>query len=283
MMKKFVCALLALAVVLSFAACGKKETPASTEAAEKPAAAQTAPSAESSARTLGLTESSLSVTTWSSPNGATVNLTAVPSEHDKDDSALFVVRLNGANIASVPCEWKNDAYAASAELNGADGYGYYITITGKDGSFAEIPVNTPEEPVDETLINLASSLASFCSLTLNDAQLEGDNLTILSGYALVQTPRITGDGENVACAQANLVLTLDGEEIASAALIMAPGEAERSYDASITDMSFTIPADIAEGQRLVLRLDAALTDGQTLTAQGGSWTVENGSFANAVG
>ena len=94
---------------------------------------------------------------------------------------------------------------------------------------------------------------------------------------------ITENDENVACAQANLVLMLDGQEIASAALTMAPGETDRSYDASITDMSFTVPETIGEGQQLVLRLDAVLTNGQTLTAQGGSWTVENGSIANSVG
>lgn len=281
MNKKRMCALMALILTaaLILCACDKKaETPASQEPAAQPAT-----SAESTSRELSLTESSLSVTTWSSPNGATVNLTAVPSEHDKGDSAEFVVRQGGQDVTSVPCEWKNNAYTASADLNGADGYGYYVTITGKDGSLAEIPVNTPEAPVDETLINLASSLTSYCSLTLNDAALEGSDLTVLSGYALVQSPLITKDGENVACAQATLVLTLDGQEIGRTALTMAPGEADRSYDAAITDMSFTLPESIVEGQQLVLRLDAVLTDGQTLTAQGGSWTVENGSIASAVG
>lgn len=281
MNKKILSALLAIIMVLSFSACGKKED-SGTPAKNEPAA-QTAASAESSAWALSLTEVSFSVTTWSSPNGATVNLTAVPTEHAKDDSAEFVVRLDDDTVASVPCEWKDNAYTASVELNGADGYGYYVMVTGKDGSFAEIPVNTPEEPVDEALVNLGSSLRSYCSLTLNDASLEGDNLTILSGYALVQAPRITENNDNIACAQANLVLTLDGEEIASTALTMAPGETERSYDASITDMSFTVPGDIADGQQLVLRLDAVLTNGQTLTAQGGSWTAENGTVANAVG
>ena len=281
MKKKILSALLAIVMVLSLSACGKKED-SGTPAKDEPAA-QTAASAESSARALSLTEVSFSVTTWSSPNGATVNLTAVPTEHAKGDSAEFVVRLDDDTVASVPCEWKDNAYTASVELNGADGYGYYVMVTGKDGSFAEIPVNTPEEPVDEALVNLGSSLRSYCSLTLNDASLEGDNLTILSGYALVQAPRITENNDNIACAQANLVLTLDGEEIASTALTMAPGEAERSYDASITDMSFTVPGDIADGQQLVLRLDAVLTNGQTLTAQGGSWTAENGTVANAVG
>ena len=275
------CALLAIVMVLSLSACGKKAE-STTPVGEK-ATAQTAASAESSARTLSLTDASLRVTTWSSPNGATVNLTAVPSEHAKGDSAEFVVRLDGEDVASVACEWKNDAYVASADLNGADGYGYYVTITGKDGFRTELPVNTPENPTDEALVNLASSLTAFCSLTLNDAALEDGTLTILSGYALVQAPVITSDDENVACAQATLVLTLDGQEIASTALTMAPGETDRSYDTSITDMSFTVPDTIEEGQQLMLRLDAVLTNGQSLTAQGSSWTVENGSIANAVG
>ena len=281
MNKNVLSILLAIVMVLSLCACGKKaETPASTES-ETPA--PTTASQENAGRELSLTEVSFSVTTWSSPNGATVNLTAVPNEHAKGDSAEFVVRLDADTVASVPCEWKDNAYVASAELNGADGYGYYVIITGTDGSIAEIPVNTPEEPVDEALVNLASYLQSYCTLTLNDAALEGDNLTILSGYALVQAPRITENSDNVACAQASLVLTLDGQEIASMPLTMAPGETDRSYDSTITDMSFTIPGDLSDGQQLMLRLDAVLTNGQTLTAQGGSWTAQNGVVANAVG
>ena len=281
MKKRLFAGLLAIVMALTAAACGKKaETPASTE--EK-TATQPAASTESAGRELSLTESSLSVTTWSSPNGATVNLTAVPSEHANGDTAEFVVRLDGEDIKTVPCEWKSGAYVASADLNGADGYGYYVTLSGKDGSFAEVAVNTPENPTDESLINLASSLMPYCSLTLNDTALEGDSLTILSGYALVQAPRITGDGDNVACAQANLVMTMDGQEIGRIPLVMAPGEADRSYDATVTDLSFTVPEEIGEGQQLVLRLEAELTNGQTLTAQGGSWTAQDGIYSSTVG
>ena len=281
MKKRLFAGLLAIVMALTAAACSKKTEPTVSTESETPA--PTTASQENAGRELSLTEVSFSVTTWSSPNGATVNLTAVPNEHAKGDSAEFVVRLDADTVASVPCEWKDNAYVASAELNGADGYGYYVIITGKDGSIAEIPVNTPEEPVDEALVNLASYLQSYCTLTLNDAALEGDNLTILSGYALVQAPRITENSDNVACAQASLVLTLDGQEIASMPLTMAPGETDRSYDSTITDMSFTIPGDLSDGQQLMLRLDAVLTNGQTLTAQGGSWTAQNGVVANAVG
>ena len=283
MKKKVLSILLVIVMVLSLAACGKKDEDAAPSEEKAPDQTAAAAVAEDAARSLSLTEVSFSVTTWSSPNGATVNLTAVPSDYAKGDSAQLVVRLNDTEVESVPCEWKDKAYTASAELNGADGYGYYVVITGKDGSVAEIPVNTPEEPVDEMLVNLASSLQPYCSLTLNDASLEGDSLTILSGYALVQAPRITANDENVACAQANLVLLKDGEEIASTPLTMAPGETDRSYDASITDMNFTVPGELTDGAQLVLRLDAVLTNGQTLTAQGGSWTMENGVVANAVG
>lgn len=281
MKKRLFAGLLAIVMALTAAACGKKAEP--TVSTEEKTATQPAASTESAGRELSLTESSLSVTTWSSPNGATVNLTAVPSEHANGDTAEFVVRLDGEDIKTVPCEWKSGAYVASADLNGADGYGYYVTLSGKDGSFAEVAVNTPENPTDEALINLASSLMPYCSLTLNDTALEGDSLTILSGYALVQAPRITGDGDNVACAQANLVMTLDGQEIGRIPLVMAPGEADRSYDATVTDLSFTVPEEIGEGQQLVLRLEAELTNGQTLTAQGGSWTAQDGIYSSTVG
>ena len=274
MNKKRLCALtaLTLAVAMTLGGCGEKEeTP-------EVSAPQTAASEEAAARELSLTDSTLGVTAWSSPNGATVDLTAVPSEHAKDDSAEFVVRLNGKDMMRIPCQWEDNAYTASADLNAADGYSYFVALSGKDGAYAEIPVSA-----SETLTDLADSLESYCSLTLDETELSEGDLTILNGYAIVQAPRITANNENVACAQATLVLTLDGEEIGSVALTMAPGETDRSYDAGITDMSFTIPDTIGEGQELTLRLDAVLTDGQTLTAQGGSWYLDNGSMANAVG
>ena len=258
-MNKRLTVLLALALVfaLVLTACGKERPTAEPQATD--AHGQTvAPTVQP--LEVSLTAAVMTYNTWSSPNGATVNLTAVPSEHANGDTAEFVVRLDGEDIKTVPCEWKSGAYVASADLNGADGYGYYVALSGKDGSFAEVAVNTPENPTDEALINLASSLMPYCSLTLNDTALEGDSLTILSGYALVQAPRITVNDENVACAQANLVLLMDGNEIASTPLTMAPGEMDRSYDASITDMNFEVPGELTDGAQLVLRLDAVQFD-----------------------
>lgn len=281
MNRKVFCSLLALLVVAAMllSACGSKTEPAAVETS----GTQTVPSAEASARELSLSDWSLSVTTWSSPNGATIHLNATPSQYEKGDTAEFVVRLEGEQVAAVPCEWKDNTYVAAVDLIGADGYCYYVTLSGGDGAFAEIPVNTPAEPLDESLINLAASLEAYCMLTLEESLLSDGNLVIHGGTATVQAPRITNNNENVACAQATLVLTLDGEELGSKALTMAPGEGERSYETSLADVSFSLPAEIGEDQQLALRLDAVLTNGQLLSAQGGAWYYLNGALTNAVG
>ena len=278
MKKKFLCALMALVMVLALCACGSKTAPA-----EETSAAQTAASSEAAVRELGLSDWSLSASTWSSPNGATIHLTATPTSHVQGDSAVFIVRLEGEEVTSVPCDWENDAYMASADLNAADGYCYYVSLSGEDGASAEIAVNTPADPTEENYVNMATALETYCSLTVGESTLTGDTLTIADGTAVVQAPRITDDGENIACAQAMLVLILDEEEIGSMALTMAPGEADRSYEASLANVSFTIPGELTEDQCLVLRLDAELTNGQALTVQGATWYYQDGGMATAVG
>ena len=278
MKKKFLCALMALVMVLALCACGSKTAPA-----EETSAAQTAASSEAAVRELGLSDWSLSASTWSSPNGATIHLTATPTSHVQGDSAVFIVRLEGEEVTSVPCDWENDAYVASADLNAADGYCYYVSLSGEDGASAEIAVNTPADPTEENYVNMATALETYCSLTVGESTLTGDTLTIADGTAVVQAPRITDDGENIACAQAMLVLILDEEEIGSMALTMAPGEADRSYEASLANVSFTIPGELTEDQCLVLRLDAELTNGQALTVQGATWYYQDGGMATAVG
>lgn len=282
-MKKNLCILTAIVLVfaLLLCACGKKETPAASAAGET--AGETAAPQETAGRELSLTDCDLSIAGRKGDNGVTVQLKAVPSDHEKKDTATFAVRLEGEEIVSTPCDWKDNAYVATADLEAADGYCYYVILSGADGASAEIAVNTPAEPTSESLINLASSMESYCSLMLEETSLVGGQLEIYGGTAVVQAPRITDNNENVACAQATLVLTLNGEEVGSKALTMAPGTADRSYEASLAGVSFSLPGEISEDQQLTLRLDAVLTNGLTLTAEGGSWYYLDGAVANAVG
>lgn len=279
MNRKLICLTMAMLLLCALAlnACGKKEAPETTQAATEPAATQAA------LEELGLSTWSLSASTWSSPNGATIHLTAEPTRHADGDSASFVVRLEDEEIANVPCTWENGNYVAEADLNAADGYCYYVVLTGADGSAAEVAVNTPANPIEENYINMQSALEAYCSLTLGESALEEGKLVITSGAATVQAPRITDAGQEIGCTKATLVLTLDGQEIASKELTMAPGDTDKSYECALDDVSFDLPATMSSEQRLTLRLDAELSNGQQLTDEGVTWYYQDGSLANAVG
>lgn len=266
--------LLALMLVfaLALSACGGSEAPETT------AATSAAPSSEAAVElpALGLAEWSLSTTTWTSPNGATVHLTATPFGYAENRSVSFVVRLEGEDVASIPCEWDGKAYTASAELNAADGLCYYVLMQDEGGNSAEIPVNTPTEVTDEALINMAASLQSYCDVMVEESSYADSKLTITSGTATVQAPKITNEGETITCQEAKLILSFNGEDVATTALKLEPGEEAGSYKQDLAGTAFDVPA-MEDDQQLILRLDVTLSNGQVLSASGNTW------FYNAEG
>ena len=274
-MKKTTLSLLALMLVFALAltGCGGKQ-----------AAETTAAPAETLApdQTLELTSWTLTPATWSSPNGATVNLTATPNGYAEGQSAAFIVRLEGTDIENIVCDWNGSAYTASADLNAADGYCYYVLLTAADGTQTEVAVNTPTAMVDEALINMATALQSYCSLTVSASSQEGDKLTIDEGNVTIQLPLITDEGQSIVCDEAVLVMTSDGEEVGSAQLKLEDAPDAGSYTLSITGTAFTVPA-LEDDHRVELRLDVTLSNGQTLSAMGGSWIYNDGKLLLAAG
>lgn len=273
MKRKHLFALIALIVVfaMAFSACGKdtKETQPTQESlqADQP---------------LGLASWEMSATTWSSPNGATVNLTAVPTRRSDGDNAAFVVRLEGEEIASTACDFDGSRYTASLDLNAADGYCYYVVLSAKDGTRTEVAVNTPTSPTDETLIDMEASLNSYCSIVVTDCSFDGKWLTITNGQVQIQPPRIANGGETVLCSEAVLVLSRNGDIIDSVSLALPDPGVNGGYDLQITTSSFQIP-EMEDDQQLALRLDVTLTNGQALTAPGGTWFYNDGQLLLAVG
>ena len=259
---------LAMVFVLALAGCGSREE-----------TTQTTPT--DAEKVLDIASSSLTASTWSSPNGATVTLTATPTTYSDDMTAAFVVRLEGEEAANVPCEWNGTAFTASADLNATDGYCYYIAIT-LEGGTAEFPVNTPTYPTDDALINMETALNSYCSMTVDDSEQKGSKLTITAGSAEVQAPRITNEGETITCAKAELVLTFNEAEVGRQALSLEEAEIPGSYTADISGVSFDIPA-MEDDKQLAVRLDVTLSNGQFLTAAGGTWSFLNGEMVTTVG
>lgn len=268
MKRKHILILIALVTVfaLAFTACGSDDT-GDQDNPDLP---------------LGLASWSLDATTWSSPNGATVNLTAVPNSYSKGQTAAFIVRLEGEEVENVPCEWKDKQYTASADLNAADGYCYYVLLTAADGSQVEVPVNTPTDPTEESLINMEASLNSYCDLTVETSAFDGGKLTITKGQVQVQPPRITNAGQTITCSEAVLVLTFNGEEVSRETLTLPEADAAGRYVLDLTSTAFTVPA-MEDDQQLSLRLDVTLSNGQSLTAPGGTWFYNGGELLSAVG
>jgi hypothetical protein len=277
MKRKTVSVLIALlcAFSLMLTGCGKSEQAPETTAA----AAEAAPPEEAS---LGLSGWELDSSTWSSPNGATVHITATPVSYAEGMSASFVVRLEGADVTTVPCQWDGSAFTASAELNAEDGYCYYMVLTGADGQQAETPVNIATEPVDETLVNMATALSTYCTLLVEESEAAENKLTITAATVRIQPPTIKNGGQAVTCTDAVLVLTFNGEEVGRKALDLPAADDSGAYEFSVNGISFDIP-ELEDDNQLNLRLDVTLSNGHTLSDANGSWAYMDGQLLGIVG
>lgn len=271
-----------LAAILVFAmmltACGSEKAPETTAATTAaPTTAETA-----APQPLTLTDWSMHASTWSSPNGATIHITATPNYYEEGHKADFVVRLESDDISSVPCQWDGSSYTASADLNAENGYCYYMVLTAADGTTSEIAVNTPAEPINEAFINMAASLESYCSVTVEESAFEGSQLTLSNCKVQVQAPLITNEGETIGCQDAVLLLSFNGEELDQTNVELEETDTAGLWEATISDLTFEIP-EMEDDQKVELTLNATLTNGQALSAYGGNWFYNQEGLLPVVG
>lgn len=267
---------LMLACSLVLSACGEKQSP------EAPAADTTAAAAPAAPIALGISDWSMSATTWSSPNGATIHLSATPEVYAEGLIAAFSVRLDGEEVASVPCDWDGTVFTASADLNAADGYSYYVVLTGPDGSTEEFGVNTASTPAIEAYVNMQTALASYCSVTVEESAFAEGTLVLLSGKVQVQAPTITNDGEAITCKSTQLVLSLEGEELGRKDITPEQGETAGLFEAELKDVVFEIP-QLESEQKLELYLHVTFSNDQVLSAFGGNWFSSEDGLLPVVG
>lgn len=272
-----------LSVILMFAmvlsACGSKQTPETTAATT---VAATVPAASAPAQPLELTGWDMSASTWSSPNGATIHITATPNYYLEGQKADFVVRLESDEIVSVPCQWDGTSYTASADLNAANGYCYYVILTAADGTATEVAVNTPAAPTNETFIDIEAALESYCSIIVEESSFADDQLTLSRGTVQVKTPTITNEGETITCQEAALVLSFNGEELKKEVLTLTQDEETGLFEAFLENIVFDVPEMEAE-QKVELTLNVTLSNGQVLSAFGGNWIYNAEGLLPAVG
>ena len=280
-MKKMTILAMVLVLALALTACGSKEAaPETTVAVETTAApAETVP-----AEPLELTDWTMSASTWSSPNGATIHISATPNYYTEAQKVDFVVRLEGDDVVLLPCSWDEAAgvYTASADLNAADGYCYYMILTAADGTTTEVAVNTPTDPVNAAYIDMASALQSYCSIVVEESTFDTSTLTLTTGKVQVQVPSITNEGETISCQEASIVLTHNGQELGKQALTLSETDSENHFEADLADITFSVP-ELENEEKLELMLTVTLSNGQSLSAYGGNWVYNTEDLLLVVG
>ena len=224
----------------------------------------------------------LTLMPWETGTGATVTLTAVPTEYTEGMSAALYIRRGSQEVSTTLCNWTGDAFTATVDLMAQDGYGYYCILSDTDGTRQQFSLTTPENPVEDIPVYLATSLAAYCNLTM-DSWLDLDNtLTITAAYVQAQLPRLTADGTEASIAQAQLILYYQGELCASAPITLEPGFAAGAYALTVSGVSMPMP-QMAENESLDLYLEITLTDGQVLSALGASWFCNSDGLFAVVG
>ena len=272
MNRKYLFAVIAVlsACALLFGACGRDDAEADSTASQS-----------AGTQELGLADWTLTSTTWSSPNGASVHLSATPLSYWEGQNAVFVVRLEGDVAAQAVCDWDGSAYTASVDLNGADGYCYYVVLASQDEQL-EVPVNTPSDPYDVTLIDIASSLESYCDIIINGSEYSGGTLRITDSTLRIQPPLLKNGGESISCTKAYLTLMFNGEEVDRADLQLPELTEDGGYSLEVEAQFSKIP-EMEDDQQLTMELFAELSNGQILSAPAGTWVSHDGGLLMGVG
>ena len=233
----FLSAILACAMMLT--ACGSEKAPETTAATVAATVAPVPAETAAPSQPLSLTTWNMTASTWSSPNGATIHITATPNYYLEGQQADFVVRMADNDVAKVPCQWDGSSYTASADLNAANGYSYYVILTAADGTVAEVPVNTPEVLTNEAFIDIETALESFCSIIVEESSFENGQLTLTGGKVQIQLPLITNDGETITCQEAVLLLSLNGEEVDRKVLTLTEADSTGLYEVTLDNTVLT--------------------------------------------
>lgn len=278
-------AALALCATVILSGCGKEpkadaNATAPTQVTEATQATTSAPAgslahveAEGSLQSWELTAQ-----VWSSSNGATVTLTAQPRAYEKGQGASFVVRLEGKEVENVSCNWDGTYYTASADLEAADGYEFECVLFPPQGVGEHYTLSDAYD----SLVYMKRSLDAYCNLYISDFKDADGKFTITAGWASVQLPQLTTAGTTIGFQKAQLVFTLNGETVETQDVDLPQGEGQGSYESSLSNISFTMP-QMDDDYQLDLTLVVTLTNGEELTADGGSWFYNNNELKMAAG
>lgn len=293
-MKKQILSVVALMLALAmvFAGCGSKapeaDTPEAQIAALKQENEQLRAQIDTLTRQLEALQSavladwSLNALASADRTSATITFTAVPATEAEGQTLSLIINRNGLEAESIPCTMDGSRYTATVELPAADGYSYYCLVTNASGTQQSIPLITPDNPGDGSLLDLANSLKGYCSLIVTDWSYADGKITLVTAFAQAQMPVISTGGNNVTPSSATLVFLHNGQELERKEITLAAGEGDGSFELALPTVSFNVPK-LEEDHQLDVELVVTLSDGSSLSYNGCSWFMNNGELNPIMG
>lgn len=224
----------------------------------------------------------LDATPLSDGSGARVDFRAEAANLGSGGSLTLSVRLNGKQIRSVPCTEQDGVFTADVTLSAEDGYGYYCILADESGAKQQIALSTPENPVSDIPVYLASSMESYCNF-LVDSWYSSDGFLYLSAaYAQAQLPRLSATDGTLTIRSAQLVLSFNGTRYSDLDITLEPDEAEGAYRLSLAGEKLPMP-EMQDDEFIDLSLSIVLSDETTLEALGASWFFSEGELYAVMG
>lgn len=227
---------------------------------------------------LGLAESELisSFTCRCTPNlemtQAEVSLDIVPTVYQEENKCTLRILMDGETLASYDCGWNNSSYHVDFSLDAANGYLILFCVEDAQG-------NLRTESLEGTpLRNLAYNMAwpETASVTWKSEVASDDCIAFRDMTVEIPLPGIFRNQEGV-WEKCDLVLTTgDGYELDRIDLLHRSSYSEKldfssgSVSFITSNQSLSFPA-LADGQRLYLNLECALTTGHSFQYPVGTW------------
>lgn len=217
----------------------------------------------------GMVVSSMDVPT------AVISFTAVPRQHSDADTAFLTVTVGGAEIQKADCQWNGTTYTGKLNLLISDGYEVVFTVCHADGTQECQILENPNvmELAQSLTIQLDVEEAGNVRYTRCE---DHDELEFTDFAVDCCAPALNADAD---WESFGFALYLNGEEWKrderndhDPEIIGADG-----FSFYSADSVFEIPT-LQEGDRLELRVYAALENGVSAEKTAAIWVYTNGAL-----
>lgn len=213
-------------------------------------------------------------------SGATARFEAQTVGVKNGQSVHFIVMLGDKTIVDLPCAPDGSRFTASAQLDAQNGYTFYCDLSDGSSEPVRYALLNPQDIQLSMLMNLQDSLSTYATMLVNSWKVEEEVLHI-SADVQIQLSNLRKDEKPAEVESAKLYFTMGGETIQAIDIVVESGSS--SLSSLIEDVTCPVPEDMEADAQLTLNCEIKLADGTVLTADGGSWFLQDEQLQMVAG